>query len=190
VLRVDSGSLAEQAGFQAGDQIAKFGGQPPLSLADLQWVLHHTPARGGSVEALVNRGGRPANVTLKLPAGWRHKDDIAWRASTWELRRMGFGGMFLKPLTAEQRAEQKPPEGTMALYVQHVGQYSPHDIAKRAGLKAGDIVVSFNNRKDFQRETDVLAYALDEVKPGSKIPVEVLRDGQKLSLTLDFTGGQ
>src|SRR5262245_16403736 len=190
VLRVESGSLAEKAGFQAGDEIAKFGGQPPLSLADLQWVLHHTPASGGSVRAIVNRGSRTANVTLNLPAGWRQKDDIAWRASSWELRRMGNGGMYLKSLTAGQRAEHKLPEGSMALYVQHVGQYAPHDGAKRAGVKNGDVLVSFNNRKNLLRETDLLAYSLNEVKPGSTIPLEVLRDREKVSLSLDLGGSQ
>ena len=51
-------------------------------------------------------------------AGWRRKDDISWRASTWELRRLALGGMLLKP-----------DEG--GLRVEHVGQYAPHDRAKR-----------------------------------------------------------
>src|SRR5262245_26687799 len=53
VLKVEPGSLAEQAGYQTGDVIEKFGGQTPLSIADLQWVLHHVPASGGSVAANV-----------------------------------------------------------------------------------------------------------------------------------------
>src|SRR5205085_7685000 len=50
VLRADPGSLAQKAGFQAGDKIKKLNGQPLLSFADVQWVLHHTPASGGSVK--------------------------------------------------------------------------------------------------------------------------------------------
>lgn len=188
VLRVDSASLAEKAGFRAGDEITSFGGQPPLSIADIQWVLHHTPAAGGSVKTVVQRGGKPTELALELPKGWRQKDDIAWRASSWELRRMGFGGMYLRPLSAEQRAERQLPEGKLALNVQHVGQYAPHDQAKRAGLKAGDIVVSFNGRTDLLRETDLLAYALNDLSPGSSIPIVVLRDGGQVTLTLNRDG--
>lgn len=184
VLRVEPGSPAESAGFQAGDAIEQLAGQPLLSMADVQWVLHHTPSSGGEVVAVVKRDGQAANATLDLPEGWRQRDDIAWRASSWELRRMALGGLFSKVLSQELRDELKLPEGRMALRVQHVGQYAPHDGAKRAGFKAGDIVVSFDGHTDFMRETDLLAYALNQVKPGSKVPVEVLREGKEMTLTL------
>ncbi len=184
VLRVEAGSLAEQAGFRGGDEIQKFGGQTPLSIADLQWALHHTPAGGGSLAATVSRERQRVELKLDLPTGWRQGDDIAWRASSWELRRMALGGMFLKGISPELRAEQKLPAQGLALKVEHVGQYPPHDGAKRAGLKAGDVVISFAGRTDLTRETDLLAYALNRVKPGSEIPLVVRRDGQPLTFTL------
>lgn len=184
VLRASPGSLAERAGFQTGDVIQNMAGQPLLSLADVQWVLHHVPAGGGSVEALVDRQGKSATVTLALPAGWRQQDDIAWRASSWELRRMGLGGMFLKPLSAELRSETKIPAGQMAFKVQHVGQYPPHDVAKKAGIVANDIITSFNGRSDLLRETDLLAYALNELQPGATFPLTLLREGKPLTLQI------
>src|SRR5437868_8978789 len=126
--------LAEKGGFRAGDAIQSLAGQPPLSIGDVQWVLQQVPASGGSVKALVKRGGKITEVTLGLPEGWRNLDDIAWRASSWELRRMGLGAMLLKPMTAEQRAEQKVPAMGMALRVEHVGQFRPRDIARKAGV--------------------------------------------------------
>ena len=96
---------------------------------------------------------------------------------------MGLGGLYLKVLPAELRAEQKLAEGSMALRAEHVGQYSPHDGAKRAGFRAGDIVVSFDGRTDLVRETDLLTYTLDRVET-SPVPVEVLRDGNKTTLML------
>ncbi len=184
VLRVEAGSLAEKAGFRAGDAIQSLAGQPPLSIGDVQWVLQQVPASGGNVKAVVNRDGKTADLSLDLPSGWRQRDDIAWRASSWELRRMGLGAMYLKPLTAEQRAELKLPTGNMALRAEHVGQFPPHDVAKKAGVVKDDVLVSFNGRTDFQRETDLLAYALNELPVGSKVPAVFLRNGEKISVEL------
>jgi serine protease Do len=183
VVRVEPGSLVAGAGFRAGDVIQKLAGQPPLSIADVQWVLHHVPPGGGTVQALVERNGKATELKLDLPTGWRQQDDIAWRASSWELRRMGLGGMYVKRLSAERRAEMKLPETGMAFNVEHVGQYAPHDGAKKAGLVAGDIVVSVGGRTDLLRETDLLAYSLNQLKTGSTLPVVVLREGQRLTLS-------
>ena len=97
---------------------------------------------------------------------------------------MGLGAMFLKPLTAEQRAEQKLPAGSMALRAEHVGQFAPHDVAKKAGVVKDDVLISFNGRTDFTRETDLLAYALNELPVGSKVPAVLLRDGKKIEVEL------
>jgi hypothetical protein len=184
VLRVEPQSLAAKVGFQAGDQIQSLEGQPLLSMADVQWVLQQVSPGGGSAKAIVKRGGGTSAVTLELPAGWRRRDDIAWRASSWELRRMGLGAMYLKPLTAEQRADLKLPAGAMALRAEHVGQFAPHDVAKKAGVVKDDVLISFNGRTDFQRETDVLTYALNELPVGTKVPAVFLRNGEKFSTEL------
>lgn len=184
VVRVEADSLAEKAGFRAGDEIQKLGGQTPLSIADVQWVLHHTPADGGVVAATVLRSGQMVSVELQLPAGWKQLDDIAWRASSWELRRMALGGLFLKTMPAEMRESLKLPNDKLVLRAQHVGQYAPHNGAKEAGFRVGDILVSFDGRRDFARETDLLEYALNELQPGSSVPCVVWREGKQIELTL------
>lgn len=183
VIRAEAGSLAEQAGFRAGDVIESLQGQPLLSMADVQWVLHHVPASGGKVTANVRRGGQTSQLVLELPASWRRLDDISWRASSWELRRMALGGMFLKSISPELRAERKLPESGLALRIEHVGQYSPHDVAKRAGFQKDDVLVSFDGRRDFERETDLLHYGLTR-REKTPVPVEILRDGKRLTLSL------
>jgi len=184
VLRAEPGSIAEKSGFRAGDIIEKLAGQPLLSLADVQWVLNHAPPEGGTVEGLIRRAGKEVNVAIDLPKGWRQRDDIAWRASSWELRRIGLGGLFLKNVSAELRDERKLPKEGMALRVEHVGQYAPHDRAKQAGFVKDDVLVSFNGRSDLARETDLLAYSLNELKSGTAVDVEVLREGKKRTLKL------
>jgi serine protease Do len=183
VLRVDPGTPAAAAGFEKGDVIRTMNGQPLLSIADVQWVLHRTPAAGGVVKATVLRTGNPRDIALTLAEGWRGRDDLSWRASSWELRRAGLGAMKLDELTPDERSAASLPAETKALMVKHVGQYAPHDVAKKAGIVKGDILLGFDG-KPFTRETDVLAYALREKKAGDKVDVEIQRGGEKRKVTI------
>lgn len=184
VLRVLNGSPAQEAGFVTGDTIAKLGGQPLLSIADVQWVLQRTPAEGGSLPALVQRGQSTIQLNLQLSGGWRQRDDISWRASTWGLRRMALGGMLLEQLPPEGRQKMGLPDKGMALRVKYVGQNGPHAAAKRAGFREGDILVAFDNRSDLNRETDLIAHALRNHRVGEQVAVKVRRDGAEVTLKL------
>jgi hypothetical protein len=70
VSSVDRNSPAEKAGLREGDRIVRFGGQPILSWADLQWVLY-LANDGDAIKVELDRGGTPVEATLTLPAGWR-----------------------------------------------------------------------------------------------------------------------
>ncbi|MFO0852381.1 MAG: Trx7/PDZ domain-containing (seleno)protein [Gemmataceae bacterium] len=182
VRGVTPGSSAEAAGFRAGDAVRTLAGQPLVSIADVQWVLHRAAADGTVLLAEVVRDGRPVSLTWTLPAGWRQRDDISWRASTWELRRAAAGGMLLVE-PPDGRPVGVPATGT-ALLVKHVGQYPPHDTAKAAGFRPGDVIVAFDGRTDLSRETDLLAYALRSRRPGDTVAVKLIRDGKPMELKL------
>lgn len=184
VKSVTAGLQAETAGFKAGDIIESFAGQPLLSIADVQWVLHNTPAEGATVKAVVRRGTKTQTLELKLAANWRRQDDLGWRASTWDLRRTATGGIFAKAITDEERAKLNLKPAEMALEIQHVGQFSPHDAAKKAGFVKGDIIVSFDGQSNLMRETDLVVWSLDHRKAGDKVDATILRGGQRKSLTL------
>lgn len=184
VLRVDSDSPAAKAGFQKGDVIRSLEGQPLVSIADVQWVLHRAPADGATLKAEVRRGDRDVQIELKLAKGWRQRDDITWRASSWGLRRMATGGLLLETLPAEERKAAGAPESGMALRVKHVGQYGPHAAAQNAGFKKGDILIAFDGRDDLAREGDLMAFALASHKPGDRVKVTVLRERKKIELML------
>ena len=102
VAQVQPNSWAAQAGFQAGDQIRELAGQPIISTADVQWVLHHA-ADEAKIPVEVEREGAMQNLTLSLPQGWRETGDISWRATSWSLRRMVTGGLRLQSLTTDER---------------------------------------------------------------------------------------
>ncbi len=164
--------------------ILKLEGQPLLSIADVQWVLQQTPPPGATLKAEVQRGDRKMDLTLKLEKGWRQRENLSWRATSWGLRRMALGGMKLEELSAEGRKKAGLPDTGMALRVEFVGQFGPHAAAKQAGFLKEDILVSFDGRTDLRRETDALAYGVTKHLPGDKVPVTVLRGGKKLNLTL------
>lgn len=183
VARVEPNTPAAASGLQKGDVIKQMNGQPLLSIADVQWVLHQSNPQGTTVKASVERAGKPVEVSLALPKGWRQRDDISWRASSWELRRVAIGALKLNEMTADELKAAGLTEKDKALRVEHVGQYSPHDIAKKAGFQKNDIVLAFDG-KPFERETDIITYALRDRKPGDSIAVDILRGGKKQTLTL------
>lgn len=73
VSHVQKGSAADRAGLRPADRILRLGGQPLISIADLEWVLFvaDDPA---SLVAEVERDGQRLELRLELPAGWRSKD--------------------------------------------------------------------------------------------------------------------
>lgn len=184
VKSVEPESWAAEAGFKEGDRIELFDGQPMLSTADVQWVLHTFDPEGGELQADVNRGGRFQTLTLKLPAGWRRAGDISWRVSSWGLRRMATGGLLLETLAEEERKSLGIADGKMALRVKHVGQWGAHAAAKNAGFKAEDVIVRYAGRDDLMTDADLLAYGVTELKPGQKIDVVVLREGKEKTMKL------
>jgi serine protease Do len=183
VLKVEPESPAQKAGIQAGDKLVSLAGQPLLSIADVQWVLHHTPASGGMVPFQLDRAGKEITGEWKLPEGWRRTDNISWRVSTWGMRRMTLGGMKLDPIEEDERPKGIPAN-SMALFAKHVGEYGPHAAAKNAGLKRDDIIISWDGRTDLLRETDLIAYGMTKKKPGDKVEVKVLRGGKPMQFTI------
>ncbi|MBL8853305.1 MAG: thioredoxin family protein [Planctomycetaceae bacterium] len=184
VLQVEENSWAARAGFLAGDSINQMAGQPLVSIADVQWVLHNVPASGGQVVVDVTRNRQPVQLTLELPAGWRRAGDLSWRSSSWGLRRIATGGLLLKPLDEPSRRERKLGDQQMALRVDHVGQYDAHAAGKNAGFQQHDILVQVDGRRDLMTEAAVFYHLTSTRKAGEKVDVTVMRGDQKIELQL------
>ena len=177
-------SPAAMAGIQTGDKIVSLNGQPILSAADVQWVLHAVPASGGTVKAVVHRSGSQQSLALVLPPNWRRTGDISWRVSSWGLRRMSCGGLKLDPIDAGERKTLRISDSAMALRVTHVGQYGPHAAAKKAGFQVDDVLIEVDGRHDLISESDMMVYGVTKKKPGQLASVVVLRVGQRKKLSL------
>lgn len=184
VQGVQPGSVAERAGLMVGDQIELIGGQLPLSFADIQWVLHRTPPRGGSIPIEVSRSSGRVDLTLVLDEGWRQEGDISWRVSTWGLRRMVTGGMVLVEAESDLRKASGVSEGEMALSVKSAGKYGAHAAARRAGFQVGDVIVSYDGKTNLGSEQQLIHYATTRLAPGQLITVKVRRGQRGVSLVL------
>ena len=178
-----AGSPAARDGFHSGDQIITLAGQPILSIADLQWVLHNA-GEAGSLTAEIVRDGRKMPMQLTLEKGWRRRDHISWRATSWELRRMTTGGLVLEDLSASERRAGGLTDAELALRVKYVGQYGAHAAGKEAGFKQGDIIVSVDGSNGRMTESVLMAQLVNTKRVGERVPITVLREGERLEMSL------
>ena len=183
VESVAPGSVAAKAGFQAGDDLVSLAGQPLVSIADVSWVLHHTPD-AGSLPAVVKRGGADQALTISLPAGWRKSADIGRRVGTWSMRAMATGGLKLDPLPEDQAA-QRGLQGKLALVVTLLGGgQGKHGAAKSAGFQKGDVLVEVEGKSAPLTESELIGQILEKQKPGAKVQTVVLRGTERVPLAL------
>ncbi len=182
VKQVAPNTSADRDGFRAGDEIKTLAGQPILSIADVQWVLHHV-GESSKLTAEVSRDGQTKTLSLTLAKGWRQQEDISWRATSWDLRRIALGGMRLDTLPDDARQELKVPNGELALRAKWVGQYNEHAVAKRAGFLKDDIILAIDGDRSPITESRLMAKFVQTKRPGDKITMTVLRGTQRLELT-------
>ncbi len=184
IADITPGSPAEGAGLRAGDVFLALSGQPLISAADVSWVLHHAPDSGGRLVALARRGDKTADVEITLPAGWRTNSDISRRVGTWPMRAMAFGGMKLEELPEDERRRLGIPDGKLALFAKHVGQYGKHALAKQKGWKKGDVLLSVDGSDEHRTESQLIGQMIRGHKPGDLVPAEVLRGNQRIELKI------
>lgn len=183
VRDVQRGSIADRAGVRPGDRLTMLDGQPLLSIADVQWVLHNAGS-SASLDVVVQRGRRSVRKTLALPEGWRRRSDVSWRATTWDLRRMATGGLVLGDLDAAARRAAGLGTTALALRVNYIGQYGEHAAGKRAGFEEGDVIIAADGHSERLSEGGFLALLLQHRSKGSVVPVTVLRHGNRVELNL------
>ena len=174
ISKVTLDSSAEKDGFRRADEMLTLDGQPIISIADVQWVLHRA-AEDTTLPATVNRHGEEIDLTLTLKPGWRKGSDISWRTTTGELRLVALGGMVLEDLSDAERQRNGIGETEMALRVKNIrrgdrrsgGQVN----AQKAGIRRGDIVIAYGDRTDRLTESGIIGYVLQEQPQAKTLPV-------------------
>ena len=189
ISKVVSGSSAEKDGFRRADEILTLDGQPIISIADVQWVLHRTP-ENTTLPATVDRHGKEINLTLTLNPGWRKGSDISWRTTTGELRLVALGGMVLKDLSDAERQRSGIEDTEMALNVETVSRggrrSSGQTNAQRAGIRRGDIIVAYGDRTNRLTESGIIGYVLQDKPKAKTLPIKLLRNGEQIDVELSL----
>jgi S1-C subfamily serine protease len=175
VKDVAEGSAAAAAGFRAGDRLLSLGGQPLLSIADVQWVLQHarTPA---DLAVEVDRGGARLPLRLHLADDWRKGEDITWRASTGAMRPFGW-----EEASGPQREALGVAPDALCVRVRGFAKVGP---GQRAGLAVGDFVVEIDGSPKAITENRWYDLLYQERARGDPVSLTVIRNGKRLKLTL------
>jgi S1-C subfamily serine protease len=191
-LRIDQvapNSAAAKAGLQPGDLIETFNNQPLISVADAAWVLHRSPATG-TLPLTLRRNGEPMSLSITLEPDWRYKTDISRRVGAWSLRGMATGGLVLEDLDDTARAERGLDTQSLALWVKGLGQYGPHGLAKRSGFQKDDVLIEIDGIKNRLPESELLGRLLSDPKGKRPLPITLLRNKKRLTLTLPIATEQ
>jgi membrane-associated protease RseP (regulator of RpoE activity) len=180
VSKVTPGTAAARLGLRVGDRLLSVNGLPVATFADLQYALHKAPRSGGA-EVAWRRGKEEMTGRLELADGWR-RTDVSWR---WSLRGVGpQTGVDGDDLDDDQRQALGLAPGRLALR-QHAF-VSPS--GRQAGVKAGDIIVGLDGRRPEMTARQFPAHLRLNYRPGDRVTLHVLRDGQPLDLTLTLEG--
>lgn len=189
VTEIKDQSPAGQAGLRIGDTIERANGQAILSVADLQFVLHHLPL-GQPLRLTVRtdeRGddaGTTREILLPLSeakfADWK-RQSIAWRVSMYGMPPKP--GLWIAPLKANKRGELGRSEQLLGLEVR--GLFG--DAVRRSELKKGDVIVAVDGLTESMTPAQFHErLRLTHYRPGSVMKLVVIRDGQRRSIEVEF----
>lgn len=174
-------SPADSAGFKEDDIIVEFGGRTIYDSDDLVKAVGRAES-GSKVSATVVRDGQKKTLQVTVGTPPKPKKSISAAASPMRIFSTFMGtrtlGMKLIELN-EQLAEFLEVPGKEGVLVEEVRKESP---AEKAGFKAGDVIVRFGT-KSVDEIRDVRR-ALEFYDENEKVDVEVIRKGQKKTLTV------
>lgn len=179
IKSVAKDSPAAKAGLTAGDSLVTAGGQPLISTADFQWVLHTSPA-DANLRVTINRGGRILTADIALRGDWKEQSNIAWRASSWYGLRQG---LKVEPLSAADKKSRGIEEDELALAVKGLfGKGAPK--LQSAGLRNGDVIVAVDGKSEEMTESAFLVNLRLTHGPKDSVKFTVLRGEKREELTI------
>jgi serine protease Do len=143
---------------------------------------------GNSGGALVDAEGRLIGINTAILSRTGGNQGIGFAVPTnlarWVMQELvddgqverGFLGVNIQDLTPELAKHFGIDEPRGAL----VAEVTPGSPAAKAGIKSGDVIRKFNGKE--VRDSRNLKLAVGATAPGSKVPVEIAREGDSMTL--------
>lgn len=195
-------SPASKAGLKENDVVTEINGQRVEGTAQFRRIIREIPG-GRNVQLSVWRDGKQQNITATLgKSEERHNtmmkampQGFAFRVPEMpeipEIRNFDWnGGMLLagKPrlgidaedLTGQLGAYFGVPEGE-GILIRNVNADSP---AEKAGVKAGDVITTFNGERI--RTAGELREKLAGIEGGKSVTLGLLRNKSEIKLTVEL----
>jgi serine protease Do len=176
VSKVLTGTPAEKAGLKDGDVITQFNGRDINLASDLPLMVGRAKV-GSSYPLTVYRDGKSRILSFEVAALPEEHGPATTgkpgKPAKPDLSRLGINS--IRDLSAEEKAALKLDSGIVIMQI-------IEGAAADAGLRAGDVVVSLQNKAVSTAKAFV-----DQVKDlpaGKAIPVGISRRGQPMILAL------
>jgi serine protease Do len=179
VADVEPGSAAAKAGVRTGDLITAFNGVPLDSSADLPPLVGSLPP-GSHAKVRVSRDGR----TLEIPVVLDNLADSGTAAKLIPVVEHEHAasaaqklGLAVQDIDASARKALKLDAGQGVVVTRVVD-----DVARRAGVQPGDVILRVGNRE--VGNVSAFAAATAQVKAGDTVMLLVRRNEQTQFLAL------
>jgi serine protease Do len=204
---VSTESAAEKAGIRKGDVIVEFDGERVRSVRQLTRVVRETPS-GRTVTAILLRDGQKTTVSVtprdddrfnfefqgfddlaELGGAFRYRTaprattpptppappspPMAWRFDGL-LGRSGRLGISVDSLSPQLAQYFGTKEGVL------VSSVTDDSVAAKAGIKAGDVITSFNGST--VSEPQDLRRRIQNLNDGDELTIVVMRDRKPVTL--------
>ena len=164
------GSPADKAGLVGGDVITSFDGRTVTTDDEITKLLRQTPI-GKTVDVVFIRDGAVQTVKLTTIS----RDEGERLEEVFDNRPAGIGVFGY-----EESDTKRVPLPNSNLFGVQLGDISPNHPADIAGVKEGDIIISFDNIPI--RTPDELLGRVKRALPYSTITLEVIRGTEKLDI--------
>lgn len=129
----------------------------------------------GINNAIISPTGGSVGIGFAIPADTAAP--IVEQLKAGEEIERGFLGVSIVPVS-DDLADSLGLPRKQGEFVQTV---QPDAAADRAGIKPGDVVTAINGKPVTSEQT--LSFLVANIAPGTRIPIELLRDGEKLRVT-------
>jgi len=174
--------LAAKSRLKPGDIILSINGQTIISIADIQWVLHHTKDRS-TLKIKVQRSGKEKELSLKLKGKWR-KTENSWGGVG---RNKILPRANIQPVPDAEKRRLGISSKRMALRIVNAWPRT-----QKAGFKDGDIFIRIDNKSNNMSLLDLIVYLGKKCVRKKALPVIILRKDSsgkykqiKMTLQLD-----